>query len=70
MKTPNEINKDILRITMRIQAEYPELYKYLIEMPVTIPDQANPHINIETLQEYCDSLNEMVKKYSHNQPQL
>jgi len=70
MKTQNEINKDILKVTMKIQAEYPELSEYLIEMPVTIPDQAEPHINTKTLQEYCDSLNQMVNKYSHNQTQL
>ena len=47
MKTEKELNDAILKITMKIRNDYPELSKYLSEMPVTIPDITNPEINIK-----------------------
>ena len=64
MKTANEINKDIVKTTLRIQEEFPELSKYIIEMPVTIPNVANPEITTDNLKDYSESLNELVTKYS------
>jgi hypothetical protein len=64
MKTEIEIEEAILKITMKIKTEYPELSKYLEEMPVTIPDNKNPEINIKTLQDYYNSLESLLKKYS------
>lgn len=45
MKTENQLTIAILEITMKIRNEYPELIKYLAELPVTIPDISNPEIN-------------------------
>jgi hypothetical protein len=64
MKTENEIEEAILKITMKIKTEYPELSKYLEEMPVTIPEIKNPKINIKILQDYYNSLDSILKKYS------
>lgn len=64
MKTEIEIEDAILNITMKIKTEYPELSKYLEEMPVTIPDTKNPEINIKNLQEYYNSLESLLKKYN------
>ncbi|MFE3867232.1 hypothetical protein ACFX5E_03975 [Flavobacterium sp. LS2P90] len=64
MKTEKEIEEAILKITMKINTEYPELSKYLEEMPVTIPDIKNPEINIKILQDYYNSLDSILKKYS------
>ena len=66
MKTLSELNADILKITMTIQEKYPELSKYLAEMPVTIPDEINPEINSKILHEYYDSLEMILKKYALN----
>ena len=44
MKTETEIEDAILKITMKIKTDYPELSKYLEEMPTTIPDVKNPEI--------------------------
>ena len=63
MKTEAQLNDDILKLTMKIRDLYPELSKYLIEMPVTIPDESNPKINIEILQDYFNSLNSIVTEY-------
>lgn len=66
MKTEKELNEAILKITMKIRNEYPELSKYLSEMPVSIPDISNPEINTKTLTDYYESLENMLKKYIPN----
>ena len=66
MKTEKEIEDAILKITMKIQNQYPELSKYLAEMPVTIPDVKTPEINIKNLQEYYNSLLALLNKYAPN----
>ena len=45
MKTEAQLNADILKITLLIRKEYPELTKYISEMPVTIPNEESPEIN-------------------------
>jgi hypothetical protein len=64
MKTTNEINKDIMATTLEIQKYFPELSKYINEMPVTIPNEINPEITAENLKDYSESLNALVTKYS------
>ena len=66
MKTEKELDEAILNITLKINSKYPELSKYIAEMPATIPDVKNPEMNVKVLQEYYDSLESMVKKYSEN----
>lgn len=63
MKTEDELNKEIIKVTLKIKNEFPELGKHLGEMPVTIPDEKNPEVNIQKLQEYLNSLNLMLKEY-------
>lgn len=64
MKTETEIEEAILKITMKIRTDHPELSKYLEEMPTTIPDIKNPEINIKILQDYYNSLESLLKKYT------
>jgi hypothetical protein len=64
MKTEEELNADILKITTIIRDKYPELSKYISEMPITIPNEKNPEINIKNLQDYYNSLSEILKKYA------
>jgi hypothetical protein len=61
METEHELNQKIISVTMLIQELHPELSKYLNEMPVTIPNEEHPHINIEILKEYYDSLLQILK---------
>lgn len=67
METKNEINKDIINATLGIQTDFPELSKYINEMPVTIPNLANPEITTNNLKDYNDSLNALVTKYSKSE---
>lgn len=62
-KEEHELNSKILKITMTIKDQYPELSKYIEEMPVTIPDKKNPEITLKNLKAYYDSLNSMLNKY-------
>lgn len=61
-----ELTERILAVTLEIQENYPELMKYVNEMTETLPDEKDPDINRRKLNEYYDSLIDMVKKYKHN----
>jgi len=64
LESEKELNVKILDITMIIQEKYPELSKYLGEMPVTIPDKKSPEINGKNLREYYDSLTSILENYA------
>jgi len=63
METEKELNEKILAKTMEILEMHPELSEFLNEMPVTIPNNNNPKINIDILRDYYDSLNNILKNY-------
>lgn len=67
MKTEAQLNADILKITLMIREKYPELSKYVSEMPITIPDVESPEINAKILTDYYDSLEAIVENYAQNQ---
>ncbi len=66
MKTEKTLTENIIRITMTIRKEFPELMKFLNEMPETIPDQKSPEINDKILEEYFNSLKELLVNYAPN----
>jgi hypothetical protein len=63
VETEKELNSKILKITMKIKDQYPELSKYIEEMQETIPDEKKPEITLKNLKKYYDSLNSMLNKY-------
>jgi adenylate kinase family enzyme len=62
-ETEKELNSNILKITMRINNQYPELSKYIEEMQDTFPDDDSPEATLKNLKTYYDSLNSMLNKY-------
>jgi hypothetical protein len=64
MKTENELNKDILMITMAIEEKCPELSKYIGEMTVETGDTSSPGGIIKNLMDYYDSLDTLLKRYT------
>jgi hypothetical protein len=70
MKTENNLNGDILKITAIIQLEFPELIPFLNEMPETIPDSKKPIISATILQDYYNSLQNLLLKYAPNHTYL
>ena len=63
METEEEINAKIMKVTMVIQENYPELSKYLNEMPITIPTDSRPEVNVKNLQKYYDALLAIFRNY-------
>jgi tRNA U54 and U55 pseudouridine synthase Pus10 len=63
METETDLNEKILKITMAIRNEFPELSKYLDEMLDTIPDEKNPEISVGNLRAYYESIRTMLNKY-------
>ena len=66
MKTEEELNADILKITLKIAEVYPELSKYIGEMPVKVPEPVGNEITIKNLTDYYASLEELLKNYTKN----
>lgn len=42
-----------------IQLHHPELLKFLDEIPMTIPKENNPQINVKILKEYYETLEKL-----------
>ncbi|MEC5165667.1 hypothetical protein RCH18_001398 [Flavobacterium sp. PL11] len=63
MKTEKELNQEILETTTMIRNEYPELIKYLEELPLTIPIVDDPAITNKLLEDYVNSLKNILIKY-------
>lgn len=66
MQMENELNAKILKITLAIGSDFPELLDYLNEMPVTIPDVPSPEMNKKALFEYYNSLESILTEYLPN----
>lgn len=65
-----DLNAKILKVTMTIKDQFPELSKYLEEMPVTIPDEKDPEITLNILKTYYESLNSLLSKYKLEHPEI
>lgn len=63
METEEELNAKIMKVTMVIHENYPELSKYLNEMPITLPVVNHPEVTIKNLQKYYDSLLTLFRNY-------
>jgi len=58
-----DLNAQILKTTLMINQNYPELSKFIEEFPVTIPDKKHPEITIQNLCSYLNTLNNVLNKY-------
>jgi hypothetical protein len=65
-----DLNARILKVTMKIKDHYPELSKYLDEMPVTVPSEKDPEITLNNLKTYYESLNSLLNKYKVDFPKI
>ncbi len=63
-----DLNSKILKVTMIIKEQYPELSGFLEEMPATIPSEENVEITLKNLSAYYESLNSMLSKYKSEHP--
>jgi len=58
-----DLNLKIMQVTQEIKDHYPELIKFLDEMPVTVPDEKDMEITLKNLKSYYDSLNSILNNY-------
>lgn len=63
MKGLHNILKEITQLTTNIETNYPELYRTLDENPMTLPVSKHPHIDKEVMQEYLESLKQLLKHH-------
>jgi hypothetical protein len=63
MKTKTELEQGIINVTMKIHHEFPELSKYISEMPVNILE-SDTAVGTKNLKEYYISLQELLVSYS------
>ncbi len=68
MEAEKVLIERIMSITNLIKEKHPELIPFIDEMPVTIPNENNPQLNLIALKGYYDSLSELLKKYEIEHP--
>jgi hypothetical protein len=67
MEKSNHIIEEITKLTNTIEFDYPELYVFLEEVPVTITSPNHPQITDTIMQDYLDSLKQFIKHSSKTQ---
>lgn len=63
MKKAESLLKEITDLTNKIRDSYPELYGFLEEDTLTLPTTNQPEVDETSLQNYLESLKELVKNY-------
>ena len=63
MESKNNLNDDIRLTTLKIQ-DYPELIKYINEIPSDLLSELEKGVNNKTLKGYLDSLNTLIETYA------
>jgi len=68
MKTFQDIENQIITLTTSIEVNYPELYASLDENPMTIPTEIHPDLTVGVMEDYLESLKQILKQYTktHN----
>jgi len=60
MKEFNVLTEEITALTLEIETDFPELYRFLDENPLTIPAHDLPSMPLEKLKDYLTSLKELL----------
>jgi hypothetical protein len=63
MKKLQELTKEINEMTLKIEQEYPELYRNLDEIPITISQSDHINLTLENFSDYLDSLKQILKHH-------
>ena len=64
MESLNDVNQKILLTTLKIQESFPELTKYLDEMPEHFEFTKQKGVNRKDLEDYLDSLSRLLDTFS------
>ncbi len=60
----HQLNDEIMRLTEQIKLRFPEVYRNLNEMPITIPNTATPEVKTKQLEDYIQSLKALIKTHT------
>ncbi|MFP5081997.1 hypothetical protein [Pedobacter sp. JCM 36344] len=64
MENLKQIFQEINDLTLKMEQECPDLYQFLNENPVTIPDSEHPQMNAEIFKDYLNSLKQLFKHHT------
>jgi len=64
MNNAEDTLSQIIKLTSIMESDYPELYRFLDENPITVPTMAHPNLDEKILQEYLNVLKELLKHHS------
>jgi len=68
MEAEKILIEKIMSITGLIKEKHPELMSFIEEMPITIPNENDPKLNLKSLNDYYISLNNFLTKYEIEHP--
>lgn len=63
MVLSTKILEQINKLTLKIETDYPELYSFIEEEPITIPSFEHPDITNKVLKDYLESLKGLIKSH-------
>jgi hypothetical protein len=68
MKKINQLMQEIIRLTSNIETNYPELYRYLDETPLSLGNATSKEISTTDLENYLNTLKEQLHEHivTHN----
>lgn len=66
MKRIQQLAEQINSLTLRIKEEYPELYQFLDENPITIPTMDHPDMGTKVFSDYLESLKDLLEHHIIN----
>lgn len=69
MKSLQDIETEIMELTTDIETNYPELYQFLNENPVTVPASRRPHITVKIMNDYLESLKQLLRHHIETRQQ-
>jgi hypothetical protein len=63
MKTLSSLMQEIIQLTANIETNYPELYKYLNETPLSIGVATGKEVNTHDVKEYLATLKSQLQHH-------
>ena len=63
MKSLNALMQEIIRLTLKIETDYPELYRFLNETPLSLSETKKDKINTNDLEQYLESLKTQLQHH-------
>ncbi len=63
MKDLRYLLTEISELTSAIESDYPELYQFLDENPMTLPTIPHPEVNRKVMEDYLQSLRQLLEHH-------